>query len=246
MSDIPELDPQNIPAHIAIIMDGNGRWAEQRNLPRVVGHKNGVKSVDEVVKSARELGVKVLTLYAFSTENWQRPKLEVQALMGLLKTYLQREVANLIKNDISLRCLGQKEKLPREVRDLLDETISKTADKKSLILNLALSYGGRSEIVMAAKALAKKCAVGTLKPDDITEDLFSMHLYSGSLPDPDLLIRTGGEYRLSNFLLWQASYAELYITELLWPDFKKTDLIEAIRIYQSRQRRFGKTGKQVE
>jgi undecaprenyl diphosphate synthase len=246
MPDKTELDTQHIPQHIAIIMDGNGRWAEQRGLPRIVGHKNGVKSVHEVVTAAREQGIKVLTLYAFSTENWQRPQREVQALMALLKTYLQKELDNLIQNDISLRCIGQKEKLPQEVRDILDRTITKTAGNTGLILNLALSYGGRSEIIMAVKALAKKYTTGALDDSDITEEIFSQFLYTAGLPDPDLLIRTGGEYRLSNFLLWQVSYSELYITEILWPDFKKSDLIEAIREFHQRQRRFGKTSVQIE
>lgn len=246
MPDKPELDNQQIPQHIAIIMDGNGRWAEKRGLPRIVGHKNGVNSVHEVVTAARELGIKVLTLYAFSTENWQRPQKEVQALMGLLKTYLQKELDSLIQNDISLRCIGQKEKLPEEVREVLDKTIKKTAGNTGLILNLALSYGGRSEIIMAAKAIAKKYKTGTLDDSDLTEEIFSQFLYTAGLPDPDLLIRTGGEYRLSNFLLWQVSYSELYITEILWPDFKKSDLIDAIREFHQRQRRFGKTERQIE
>lgn len=246
MPDKPELDLQHIPQHIAIIMDGNGRWAEKQGLPRIVGHKNGVKSVHEVVTAARELGIKVLTLYAFSTENWQRPQKEVQALMGLLKTYLQKELDSLLQNNISLRCIGQKEKLPEEVREILNKTIKKTAGNTGLVLNLALSYGGRSEIIMAVKALAKKYKTGTLDDSDITEEIFSQFLYTAGLPDPDLLIRTGGEYRLSNFLLWQVSYSELYITEILWPDFKKSDLIDAIQKFHQRQRRFGKISVQIE
>ena len=240
-----EIDTQNIPQHIAIIMDGNGRWAENRNLPRAVGHKHGVKTVHDIVEAARELGVQVLTLYAFSTENWQRPKVEVQALMGLLKTYLQNELENLIRNDIQLRCLGEKAKFPEDVREQLDRTIQKTADRQGMILNLALSYGGRNEILTATKNIAKKCIAGTLEVDDITEDLFSKYLYTTDLSDPDLLIRTGGECRLSNFLLWQASYSELYFTDILWPDFSKDDFTAAIKDYQIRQRRFGKTGSQV-
>jgi len=246
MSEKPELDTDNMPAHVAIIMDGNGRWAEKRGLPRVVGHKNGVTSVREAVETARKLGIKVLTLYAFSTENWRRPPLEVQALMGLLQSYLQSELDDLLKNDISLRCIGQKDRMPEDVRGVLDRTIAKTAGNKGLVLNLALSYGSRSEIVMAAKLLAKKCAAGTLDPEDISEDFLEKHLYTTGLPDPDLLIRTGGEYRLSNFLLWQISYSELYFTETLWPDFRKPEFMEAIDEYRKRQRRFGKTGAQVE
>ena len=245
MPETPELDLNNLPKHIAIIMDGNGRWAQSRGLPRIMGHKVGVESVQEIVTTARELGINSLTLYAFSTENWKRPEFEVQALMGLLKSYLQSELKTMLKNNVSLRCLGQKEKLPPEVRQILDHAIKKTARNNGLILNLALSYGGRGEIVRAAQKIAQQCARGALAPADITEDLFAKHLYSAGQPDPDLLIRTGGESRLSNFLLWQVSYAEIYISEILWPDFRKNDLLQAIHDFQCRQRRFGKTGEQI-
>ncbi len=246
MPDTPELDKNLIPRHIAIIMDGNGRWAQKRGLPRIMGHRSGVESVQAIVRAARELGVEVLTLYAFSTENWKRPTLEVQSLMGLLKSYLQSELATMVQNNVCLRAIGETARLPAEVRSVLDAVIRETAANTGLILNLALSYGGRSEILMAAKALARECTAGALEPTAIDEQCFSAHLYTAGLPDPDLLIRTGGEYRLSNFLLWQASYAELYITDTLWPDFKKPDLIQAMNEFQHRQRRFGKTGDQVQ
>ncbi|MDH5298031.1 MAG: isoprenyl transferase [Desulfobulbaceae bacterium] len=245
MSAVPELHRDNIPTHIAIIMDGNGRWAQQRGLPRVMGHKVGVESVQAVVRAARELGVKVLTLYAFSTENWKRPPLEVQALMGLLKSFLQSELETMVSNDVSLRCIGRMDKLPAEVRDTLDDVIGRTAGNSGLILNLALNYGGRTEIIDAVRQLASQCRQGTLQADEITEELFASHLYTSTLPDPDLLIRTGGETRLSNFLLWQASYAELCFVDILWPEFRRESLEAAIRYYQGRQRRFGMTGDQV-
>jgi undecaprenyl diphosphate synthase len=230
-------------------MDGNGRWAKTRNLPRIMGHKAGSKSVKKIVSTARELNLEVLTLYAFSTENWKRPSKEVQGLMTLLKTYLKSELNNMLKNNISLRCLGDIDKLPADVRKVLDQVIRETDEREEgsagLILNLALSYGSRAEIIRAARIMAEKCMAGQFSPDDFSEKLFTSHLYTAGLPDPDLLIRTGGESRLSNFLLWQASYAEIYITETMWPDFQGEDLIKAINDYQSRERRFGKTGEQV-
>ena len=244
------LDPQRIPRHVAIIMDGNGRWAKQRNLPRIMGHKVGTESVKDVVKTARELNLEVLTLYAFSTENWKRPAIEVQGLMTLLKTYLKAEVKNMLDNNISLRCIGEIEKLPPDVQKILTtvirETAPKTEAKPSMTLNLALSYGSRAEIVRAARIMAEKCGSGQFDPQDFSEQLFASHLFTSGLPDPDLLIRTGGESRLSNFLLWQLSYAELYITETMWPDFKGERLLEAIRDYQSRERRFGRTSEQLQ
>lgn len=242
---MPELDLNNLPNHVAIIMDGNGRWAQQRGNPRIMGHKVGVESVQEIVRTARELGIKVLTLYAFSTENWKRPALEVQALMGLLKSYLESELATMVQNNVSLRAIGQRERMPKEVAGVLEQVIAKTRDNTGLILNLALSYGSRTEIIQAVQGLAKKCATGAVNAEDIDEQLFSESLYTAGLPDPDLLIRTGGEARLSNFLLWQASYAELYFTETLWPDFRKDDFYAAIADFQRRQRRFGRTGEQV-
>ncbi len=243
---MPTSETENLPRHVAIIMDGNGRWAQRRGMPRIMGHRVGVESVQEIVRCARELGISVLTLYAFSSENWNRPALEVQSLMGLLKSFLESELTTLVANKVSLRCLGEKERIPAEVRTVLDRVIKKTAANDGLILNLALSYGGRDEIITAARALAAECLAGGLAPADITAQLLEKHLYTAGLPDPDLLIRTGGETRLSNFLLWQASYAELYFSETLWPDFRRADFLAALADYRQRQRRFGKTGEQVE
>jgi undecaprenyl diphosphate synthase len=245
------LDPQRIPRHVAIIMDGNGRWAKQRNLPRIMGHKAGSESVKNIVKIARELDLEVLTLYAFSTENWKRPTVEVQGLMTLLKTFLKSELKNMLDNKISLRCMGEVEMLPPDVQKILSEVIQETAaglaeEKPGLILNLALSYGSRFEIVRAARLMAEKCVSGQYDPGDFSEKLFASHLYTFDLPDPDLLIRTGGESRLSNFLLWQLSYAELYITETMWPDFDDKSFIEALKYFQSRERRFGQTSEQLQ
>ncbi|KPJ99809.1 MAG: UDP pyrophosphate synthase [Desulfobacterales bacterium SG8_35] len=250
MLENPVLDPKRMPRHVAIIMDGNGRWAKQRNLPRIMGHKAGSESVKDIVKTARKLDLEVLTLYAFSTENWKRPAIEVQGLMTLLKTYLKAELQNLLENNIALRCIGEIKKLPPDVQKILTKVISETGlkseDKPSMILNLALSYGSRPEIVRAARIMAEKCVSGQFEPEDFSEQLFASHLYTAGLPDPDLLIRTGGEARLSNFLLWQLSYAELNITETMWPDFRAEKFIEAIREYQSRERRFGQTSEQLQ
>ncbi len=234
-----------LPIHIAIIMDGNGRWAQQRHRPRLFGHKAGVDSVRDVVETARELKIKHLTLYAFSTENWQRPGVEVKGLMALLKTYLQAELANMKKNQIRLTCFGQKSRLPADVRKVLDEVIADTAVCTGMRLNLALSYGSRAELVDAVQKIANDCRLDRLTVDEITDQLISDSLYSTGQPDPDLLIRTGGEQRLSNFLLWQLSYAEIYFTEIMWPDFRKLQLIEAVKVFAGRQRRYGKTGAQV-
>jgi undecaprenyl diphosphate synthase len=240
-----QLNRQNLPAHIAIIMDGNGRWAKKQGMMRLFGHQAGVKTVKKIVEAAREIGISVLTLYAFSTENWQRPADEVSGLMSLLKSYLESELASMLKNDVQLRSIGQLENLPLEVQQVLNKSIAETADNSGLILNLALSYGGKIEVISAARQLAELCLKGEIKPADINEELFSSKLYTAGLPDPDLLIRTGGEARLSNFLLWQASYAEIYFTDIAWPDFTKNDLIAAITSFQQRQRRFGRTGEQV-
>ncbi|MDF1577845.1 MAG: isoprenyl transferase [Desulfurivibrionaceae bacterium] len=245
MTDSDELDLDNIPSHVAVIMDGNGRWAQKRGLPRPLGHRQGVESVQAIVRAGGELGVKILTLYAFSTENWNRPAAEVQALMGLLKNFLQSELKTITENNVSLRCLGQRERLPDEVGNVLDDAIARTAENSGLILNLALSYGGRNEIVRAIRQIAEKCRQGVLAPEEIDDKLVSAHLDTAGQADPDLLIRTGGESRLSNFLLWQLSYAELYITETLWPDFRKKDFIAALAAFQKRQRRFGKISNQV-
>lgn len=249
MVEIADLDPDSIPKHVAIIMDGNGRWARQRRQPRIMGHRAGTKTAKKIVTAAKEIGISILTLYAFSTENWKRPPLEVQALMKLLHTFLQAERANMLKNNVILRAIGQIEALPSEVRKYLvavaKETEENGAGKDSLILNLALNYGGRAEIVRAARIMAEKCLRGEMSPDRITEEILADHLYTAGLPDPDMIIRTGGESRLSNFLLWQASYAELYVTEIKWPDFTKEDLIRMIGNFQGRERRYGMTGEQV-
>ena len=245
MSKTPTIDPANIPSHIAIIMDGNGRWAQHHKLLRTMGHKVGVDSVLNIIKSCRLLGIKVLTLYAFSSENWQRPAQEVSTLMSLLKTFLVRELTNLTQNNIKLRAIGQEERLPTDVREVLNNSIRQSADNTGMVLNLALSYGSRDEIVRAVRLIAEKCLSHEIVPENIDIETLNDHLYTSGLPDPDLIIRTGGESRLSNFLLWQASYSEIYITDTHWPDFREPQLLTAIADYQKRQRRFGKTGEQV-
>ncbi len=240
-----QLQNGTVPNHVAIIMDGNGRWAQKRGLIRVMGHKIGVESVQNIVKASRQLGIKILTLYAFSSENWQRPAPEVKTLMTLLKTYLQKELDNLTKNNIRLQSIGQRKKLPPDVLEILENTISKTANNTEMVLNLALSYGSRNEITQATRAIVAECLNGNLLPEQIDEKTINNHLYTAGLPDPDLIIRTGGESRLSNFLLWQASYAEIYITDTPWPNFRRDNLIKAIANYQKRQRRFGKTSEQA-
>ena len=238
-----EIDP--VPTHVAIIMDGNGRWAQQRKRPRIFGHKAGVDSVRSVVEAAREIGVNYLTLYAFSTENWHRPGIEVKGLMSLLKTYLQAELDNMKSNQIRLGCFGQKERLPEDVRKILEQVIAETADCTGMRLNLALSYGSRAEIVAGVREISRKYRLGELNEEDFDDQLISDHLYSADQPDPDLLIRTGGEQRLSNFLLWQLSYAEIFFTETMWPDFGKSQFLEALMAFGNRQRRFGRTGDQL-
>jgi len=229
----------NIPQHVAIIMDGNGRWAERRALPKMMGHRAGVRAGEEAIEAARELGVKVLTLYTFSTENWKRPKAEVNALFRLLEAYLHKNTPKLMKNNIRFSVVGRISGLPAPTREQLDKTMNMTGDNTGLILNLALNYGGRPEIVDASRALAKDVKDGKVLAEDIDEALFARYLYTKDLPDPDLLIRTSGEFRISNFLLWQIAYAELYITEKLWPDFKRADFKKAVSEYQRRERRFG-------
>jgi undecaprenyl diphosphate synthase len=241
-TDKLELDPKNIPRHVAIIMDGNGRWAKRRGLPRTLGHRAGVKSVERAMKASIELGIDVLTLYTFSTENWSRPKTEINSLMELLYNNLMGQREQLIKNNIQLRISGDLSKFPDQVRREINKTIRETADKNALILNLALGYSSREEILQVCRVLAQEAEKGTLKPEEITESVFSSHLQTAGLPDPDLLIRTSGEYRLSNFLLWQCSYTELHFTNTLWPNFNKRDLKRAILSYQQRERRFGGIG----
>lgn len=233
------IDPSGLPEHIAIIMDGNGRWAKRRHLPRVAGHRAGVDAVRITVETCAQLGLKALTLYAFSVENWKRPRLEVDTLWGLLKVYLLAELPLLMRHDIRFTAIGRLEALPEPVKAELQDVIRKTAANRGLRLNLAINYGGRAEIVDAVKALVERA-----KREDIVIDeaAVSAHLYTAGMPDPDLLIRTSGEMRVSNFLLWQIAYAELYVTQTLWPDFSRTDLLEAILDYQKRDRRFGGLG----
>lgn len=239
------IDPLRLPKHIAIIMDGNGRWAQSRKRPRLFGHKAGADSVSDVVSLCRELGITALTLYAFSSENWNRPDSEVSGLMSILQTYLKAELPNMKENDIRLHCIGDMGKLPVRVQETLNYAIGQTSENRTLTLSLALSYGGRDEICRAVKKLSSMCVAGELDVDDINPELIGKELDTAILPEPDLLVRTGGEARLSNFLLWQLSYAELYFTEIMWPDFRKRQLAEAIVDFQERERRFGKIGAQI-
>jgi undecaprenyl diphosphate synthase len=240
-----EIDKEKLPHHIAIIMDGNGRWAKKKFLNRISGHIKGVNAVREVVTACRELGIKVLTLYAFSIENWRRPAEEVNALMGLLKEYLQKECAEMVQNNIRLNTIGRVEDLPLDVQTTLRETMGKTKSCDGMILNLALSYGGRSEILHAVQGILSDFQKGKIKSEEITVQRFHEYLWTHGIPDPDLLIRTSGEFRVSNFLLWQIAYTELYVTDTLWPDFDRKELFKAIADYQSRERRFGLTSEQL-
>ena len=236
------LDPKRLPAHIAIIMDGNGRWARQRNYPRIMGHKAGVSPVRAVVETCAQLGLQALTLYAFSVENWKRPRHEIEGLWRLLQHYLRRELPTLMRNDIQLVAMGRLESLPASVQHELQSVMDKTAENRGMRLNLAINYGGRTELVDAVNAILDNARLeGNLDVIEITEENIAAHLYTAGLNDPDLLIRTSGEMRISNFLLWQIAYTELYVTETLWPDFTRTELLEAISEYQSRDRRFGGT-----
>jgi undecaprenyl diphosphate synthase len=235
-----------IPKHIAIIMDGNGRWAKKRGLPRVAGHKRGVDTVKEIVEACSEIGVKFLTLYTFSTENWNRPKDEVSTLMQLLLKSLRDRVNELNENDVRLTTIGNIESLPIAVQKQLKSDIERTKNNKKMVLNLALSYSGRWELLEAIKQIANSTASGKIKTNDIDEKLISSFLTTKDIPDPDLVIRTSGEFRVSNFLLWQIAYSEFIITETLWPDFSKFDLYDAIKIFQKRERRFGKVSEQIE
>ncbi|MDF2437590.1 MAG: pyrophosphate synthase [Bacteroidota bacterium] len=245
MSLKEKINPAKLPQHIAIIMDGNGRWAKQQGEQRIFGHENGVKSVRESVEAAAELGVKYLTLYAFSTENWNRPKEEVMALMQLLVHTISAETATLNKNNIRLQAIGDLKSLPSDCYNELQEAIDKTKTNTRTTLVLALSYSSRWEIINAMKEIAEKIQNNTLSPSEITEQTINAHLCTAEIPEPELMIRTSGEHRISNFLLWQLAYAELYFTDKLWPDFRKEDLYEAILDYQNRERRFGKTSEQL-
>lgn len=240
-----KIDQNNLPRHIAIIMDGNGRWAKQHTMGRIRGHKKGAQAVKTTVTACREIGIQCLTLFAFSSENWGRPKEEVNALMSLLTDYLDKEAPTLQKQEIVLTTIGDVERLYPSVKKKLLEVKKLTEKNRKMVLNLALSYGSRDEIIFAVKKMISDNQEGKLDVDAIDNDTVGRYLYTNNIPDPDLLIRTSGEYRISNFLLWQLAYSELYFTDVLWPDFKKDDLLKAIAVYQRRERRFGLTSEQI-
>jgi undecaprenyl diphosphate synthase len=239
------MDPLKLPRHVAIIMDGNGRWARKKTMNRIRGHEEGAESVREIVRTTRELGIPWLTLYAFSEENWKRPRYEIEALMRLLKRFLKGELEEMLENGIRLRALGRIHKLPADVRAVLEETTERTAGGKALVLTLALSYGGRQELTDALRKIGKRVSAGELRAEEIDEQVISGSLYAADMPDPDLLIRTSGENRVSNFLLWQIAYTEFVVTPTQWPDFRKAEYLMAIEEYQKRKRRFGATGEQL-
>ncbi|TDO77931.1 undecaprenyl diphosphate synthase [Flavobacterium chryseum] len=245
MNLIDSIDLTNLPKHLAIIMDGNGRWAKQQGFLRAFGHENGTKSVKKTITTCAKLGIEYLTLYAFSTENWNRPKLEVEALMKILINSLKKELVTLQENNIKLNAIGNLDKLPKSAQKELLDVIEKTKNNTRLTLTLALSYGSREELVNAVRIISDKVKNNIISIDTIDDSIINEHLYTQNLPDVDLLIRTSGEHRISNFLLWQIAYAELYFTDVLWPDFKDQDLYEAIISYQKRERRFGKTSEQI-
>ncbi len=245
MNLVDQIQKDFLPKHLAIIMDGNGRWAKQQGRLRVFGHENGTKAVRRTIETCAELGITHLTLYAFSTENWNRPKLEVEALMRLLVSSLKKELKQLVKNNIKLQAIGNLDSLPKRAQKELFEVIDKTKNNTHMTLTLALSYGAREEIKNAVKELCHKVKNNIISLETIDESIINQHLYTQNLPDVDLLIRTSGEHRISNFLLWQIAYAELYFTDVLWPDFSKEHLYEALINYQNRERRFGKTSEQI-
>ncbi|MET3046398.1 isoprenyl transferase [Flavobacterium covae] len=245
MNLIDKINKNTLPQHLAIIMDGNGRWAKQKGMLRVLGHENGTKSVRTTVETCVKLGIKNLTLYTFSTENWNRPKLEVETLMKILISSLKKELDTFTKNNIKLNSIGNLELLPSNVRKELLEVIEKTKNNNQMTLTLALSYGSREEILNAVKKISDKVKNNIISIENIDESIFNNHLYTHDLPEVDLVIRTSGEHRISNFLLWQVAYAEFYFTDVLWPDFSEKDLYEALISYQKRERRFGKTSEQV-
>lgn len=236
------IDPDKLPRHVAVIMDGNGRWAQKRYLPRVAGHRVGLRSVHVVVEAASDIGIEVLTLYAFSTENWRRPKDEVSALMRLLVEFLRGELEEMSEKNVRFTTIGQTSALPEPVRRELEHSCKTTRDNTGLIVNIALNYSGRSELVNAVCRIVREVQEGIITEEDISEKLISNHLYTSDLPDPDLLIRTSGELRISNFLLWQLAYAEIVVTDILWPDFRRLEFFQTILDYQKRERRFGKVG----
>jgi undecaprenyl diphosphate synthase len=245
MNLLDNIDKKRLPSHIAIIMDGNGRWAKKRGRLRVFGHRNGKKAVQKIVEAAARLQLKNLTLYAFSTENWNRPKAEVETLMKLLVEAIKTELKKLLDNNIKLNTIGSHEQLPEAIKAELADAIEKTKNNTGMVLTIALSYGSREELTNCVKAISDKVKNNIISIDAIDESIINQHLYTHDMPDVDLLIRTSGEFRISNFLLWQIAYAELYFTEVLWPDFKEKDLYEAIISYQNRERRFGKTSEQI-
>lgn len=236
---LSKLDHKKLPQHIAIIMDGNGRWAKKRNLPRAAGHLAGVKTVRRIVETSSNIGIKFLTMYAFSTENWKRPKDEVSTIMSLFKIYLKKEISTFNKNDVRLNVIGNTGELSDDLQEILDNALKETSANKGLTFTLAINYGSRQEITNAVKNIVNDVEKGIITRD-INENIISRYLYTSDLPDPDLLIRTSGEMRISNFLLWQLSYAEIWVTDTYWPDFEQTEYIKAILDYQNRQRRFGK------
>jgi undecaprenyl diphosphate synthase len=240
------IDKDNLPRHIAIIMDGNGRWANVRGLPRIAGHREGVRTVRKITQICGKLGIQTLTLYTFSSENWKRPAVEVGALMKLLVSSLRKEVSDLMKNNVRFTVIGDMNKFDQQIQNELINAFQKTKNNSGLNLNLALSYGSRQEILYATRKLVEKVILGEIEIKDISEDLFSQMLHTKNLSDPDLLIRTGGEFRISNFLLWQIAYTEIHITDLYWPEFDKRDLMNAIYDYQNRERRFGKTSAKAQ
>ena len=245
MHDLSDIKPKNLPRHIAVIMDGNGRWAKQRGKLRVFGHENGVQAVRQTVENCAKLKIDFLTLYAFSTENWNRPQIEVQTLMKLLVSSLKKELKTLQENNIRLNSIGNIDSLPSKASKELKEVIEKTSANSGMVLTLALSYGSRNELTLAVKNIASKVKNNLISPDRIDEHLINDHLYTHDLPDVDLLIRTSGEHRISNFLLWQIAYAELVFIDVFWPDFSEQHLVDAIVSYQKRERRFGKTSEQL-
>ena len=240
-----KIDTDRLPRHIAIIMDGNGRWAEKHTMGRIRGHRKGAQAVRTVVRACREIGIRYLTLFAFSSENWERPAKEVQALMFLLEEYLDKELAELQKQEIRLTTIGDIERLTPVVREKLFQVKESTATNDKMVLNLALSYGAQDEMIMAIKKIIEDCGSGKMEIKAINKETFSQYLYTSGMPDPDLMIRTSGECRISNFLLWQLAYTELYFTKVLWPDFTKDDLYKAIASYQKRERRFGLTSEHL-
>ena len=239
------INPDKLPKHVAIIMDGNGRWAQQHGHERTFGHKNGVEAVRSVIEGAGEMGIRYLTLYAFSTENWNRPKEEVEMLMSLLVQSIHNELDGLMKNQVRLQMIGRMSDLPESCQKALQDALDRTAGNKGLTVLLALSYSGRSELIDATKRISQQVLQGNLNVQDINKDTIQKNLYHGEIPDPDILIRTGGDFRISNFLLWEIAYAELFFVPTMWPDFRKQDLKEIIIDFQTRERRYGKTGEQV-